>query len=347
MNSINNLIEFSPESIKKLKIEFKKILNERNVVFNNSQINELYSFIDNGIIEVSDDGEFTSNDELIYIYTSDVIIYQDGKKDPLSNATKNKIKKIPNAYNIKYLNGFKRYILNFNKLFLISTKNQYIYCRSLFSLELDDLIEIASHSFSHYLNNIYLLQDGKRIRKIVIGDDGTQIYKIDFGEYGVYIGQSKNVKKRMNGHKSQARSRNHCYVLNKLYETNPDYFCQCLLNYKILEKPKIVDYAKNGYTSTSFEYDCQIKSLKNGEKLLGKQCWDIDFRKYLANHVDEYEYQELLLKSFEINNNPKIHNGYSTYNPCSKTFHNKTMSYEDVEKYFNSLKQKYIKKEAV
>ena len=89
---------------------------------------------------------------------------------------------------------------------------------------------------------------------------------------------------------------------------------------------------------TNAEYDEQINALRNGKKLLGKQCWDDDFRKYLAFNVDEYEYQELLAKSYVINNDPNKSSGYSTYNEKTKS-NQPRMRYEDVVRYFEELRK--------
>ena len=337
MTDINQLIEFSTDSITKLKNGLKETLNKYNEVFTESQLSEVYSFIDNGNIEIVNNGYFNMKNDNNFDYISDILICQKAKKEILSNNIKSKLRKVTNTYNIQYLNGFKKYILNYNCLFHCATKCKYNFIKKIFTLNFDEIIDIASSTQKHYLDNIYVTDDNNKKRKIIVGDDGVQIYKIDFGKYGVYIGQSVNLKKRMNGHKNQARTNDHCYVLNQLYKTDYEYFCECLSNYKVLEKPKIIDYVQGGYTSTCFEYDCQIEALLNGERLLGKQCWDIDFRKYLATHVSEYEYQKLLKRSFEINRDPDMDSGYSTYNPCSKKFQNQTMDYKDVIKYFNLL----------
>ena len=162
------------------------------------------------------------------------------------------------------------------------------------------------------------------------------IYKIDFGEYGVYIGQTQNIKNRMNTHKNTAKNFEHCYILNMLYKTDKDLFLNALDNVKILCTFDTYKYLSE---VTNAEYDAQIDALRNGEKLLGKQCWDDDFRKYLAFNVNEYEYQELLARSYEINNDPNNPNGYSTYNPLAKRIQNRTMDYKDVVRYFEELRK--------
>ena len=182
-------------------------------------------------------------------------------------------------------------------------------------------------------------KDGKYEQKCLCVNNEISVYRIDFGEYGVYIGQSKDVKKRMNGHKNQAKKGNHCYVLNELFKKDEDFFMNALKNVQIVEMPMYTDYKGSRYTVTDFEYENQVEALKNGEKLLGKQCWDTDFRDYLAHHVDEYEYQELLEKSYQINKDPNNPNGYSTYNPCAKRLYNKQMNYEDVVRYFETLRK--------
>ena len=160
------------------------------------------------------------------------------------------------------------------------------------------------------------------------------IYKIDFGDYGVYIGQTQNIKNRMNTHKNTAKNFEHCYVLNMLYKTNKDLFLKALDNVEIIRTFDTYEYFSE---VTNAEYDEQINALRNGEKLLGKQCWDDDFRKYLAFNVDEYEYHELLAKSYLINNDPNKNSGYSTYNERTKS-NQPRMRYEDVVRYFESLR---------
>lgn len=324
MLDINKYISFSDE----FNINFKNCLigylKEYNKILNESKLNNLINFINNGIIELSCDGEFIkfdgNTDE--YYYISDILICQKGKNDPLLKFLTGKLRSV--SYEIKYLEGIKKYILNFNKMFKYITKNTLSYrVGKIINMNITDLSEIASESNYAYLDNIYEIINGKEVRKILLADDGVQIYKLDFGQYGIYIGQSKNIKERMRGHKNQAKLGNHCYILNELYKSDYEYFCECINNYQILEKPKIVDYVIGGYSSTSFEYDSQIKALRNGEKLLGRQCWDKDFKQYLAERVTPQEYQELLKKSFEINNNPNIEGSYSTYNPCYKGKMNK------------------------
>ena len=160
------------------------------------------------------------------------------------------------------------------------------------------------------------------------------IYKIDFGDYGVYIGQTQNIKNRMNTHKNTAKNFEHCYVLNMLYKTNKDLFLKALDNVEIIRTFDTYEYFSE---VTNAEYDEQINALRNGKKLLGKQCWDDDFRKYLAFNVDEYEYHELLAKSYLINNDPNKNSGYSTYNERTKS-NQPRMRYEDVVRYFESLR---------
>ena len=160
------------------------------------------------------------------------------------------------------------------------------------------------------------------------------IYKIDFGEYGIYIGQTQNIKNRMNTHKNTAKNFEHCYVLNMLYKTDKECFLNALDNVEILRTFDTYNYLSD---VTNAEYDAQIDALRNGEKLLGKQCWDDDFRKYLAFNVDEYEYHELLAKSYVINNDPNKSSGYSTYNEKTKS-NQPHMKYEDVVRYFESLR---------
>lgn len=160
------------------------------------------------------------------------------------------------------------------------------------------------------------------------------IYKIDFGEYGVYIGQTENIRKRMNGHKNSAKKETHCYILNELYRADKDYFQKCLDNVQILN-----EFSTYAHPSdvTNLEYQYQVECLRNGEKLLGKQCWDEKFRNYLSYYVDEYEYQELLYKSFKVNGSPYM-GGYSTYNEHAK-INGVHMRYEDVVRHFDSLRE--------
>lgn len=161
------------------------------------------------------------------------------------------------------------------------------------------------------------------------------IYKINFGEYGVYIGQTQNIKSRMNGHKNDAKKNEHCYVLNELYRNNNDFFLEALNKVEIIKTFETYEYHSE---VTKAEYNAQIDALRNGEKLLGRQCWDDDFRNYLAYNVDEYEYHELLAKSYLINNDPNKHGGYSTYNERTKS-EQPRMRYEDVVRYFESLRK--------
>ena len=138
----------------------------------------------------------------------------------------------------------------------------------------------------------------------------------------------------MNTHKNTAKNFEHCYVLNMLYKTNKDLFLKALDNVEIIRTFDTYEYFSE---VTNAEYDEQINALRNGKKLLGKQCWDNDFRKYLAFNVDEYEYHELLAKSYLINNDPNKNSGYSTYNERTKS-NQPRMRYEDVVRYFESLR---------
>lgn len=338
MINIDKYLDYSDKNINDVKEAFKYVLSKNNEWLDETQLDEIYSFIDNGIIDFSNSGFFLKNEENgKYDFISDVSVYQNAKKEIFSSKTKSKIKNQPGIYTIINY-GVKKYILNLNRLFEYATKKKKSFYARHFSASLDDLIDIASDNGVYCLDNVFEMKDKKRIRKVVIGDRNIQIYKIDFGKYGVYIGQSKNVEKRMSGHKNHAKKKEHCFILNQLYENDKDYFCKCLENYQILEKPKIVNYEDCIRSTTDIEYSYQIEALRNGERLLGKQCWDKDFRQYLATHVDEYEYQELLEKSFEINNDPNLHDGYSTYNPYAKQLRYKTMDYKDVVKYFESLR---------
>ena len=341
MTIVENIIQNIDEN--DIKDMLKQSLSQYNVVLNEKCLNEMLTFIDESKIEISNNYSFLKNpnkkDE--YIITSLIGIYQESTKCPISSALQSKLRDIrtKGCYRIHPLeNRIKRY--------WISLKHAYsFFCDKIIGYPLgtvtfDEVKEYVNECKDGCYDLIYDTdENGKKIRKILYTKDMVSIYKIDFGEHGIYIGQSKKVKTRMGGHRGQVSKGKHCYILNQLYKNDRKAFIEALNNVQILDTPNYLDYVRHGNAITNLEYSYQIEALRNNEKLLGKQCWDEDFRSYLAHNVDEYEYQELLAKSYQINNDPNNPNGYSTYNPCAKRLQNKQMSYEDVVRYFETLRQ--------
>lgn len=325
-----------------LKNMLKSSLVKNNIELNKKCLDEMLEFIDNCKFEISESYKFIKvPDKNEYNIVSFVYIYQEGTKCPISPSLTSKLKDIrtKGCYRIIPTNNrTKKYWISFQHAYSFFCKKGISY--SFGSVTFDELSEYVNE----YKDGCYDLifdtdENGNVVRKILYTNNKTSIYKIDFGEYGVYIGQTKNINSRMSGHRGQASKGKHCYTLNELYKNDRELFNKALKNVQILDTPSYLDYVKHGNAITNIEYNYQIEALRNGEKLLGKQCWDEDFRSYLARNVDEYEYQELLARSFEINNDPNNPNGYSTYNPFAKRIQYRIMDYKDVVRYFEELRK--------
>ena len=267
-----------------------------------------------------------------------IIEINDISKDPKYSVSK----LIKEGIITNYEDDKDKYILSFSTYIqYINGKKELILCRSI---PKDEVPYSNKNAIIRYFNTHnkgakeYFPDKGETPPPLLENKEKIKpkkyIYKIDFGEYGIYIGQTQNIKNRMNTHKNTAKNFEHCYVLNMLYKTDKECFLNALDNVEILRTFDTYKYLSD---VTNAEYDAQIDALRNGEKLLGKQCWDDDFRKYLAFNVDEYEYHELLAKSYVINNDPNKSSGYSTYNEKTKS-NQPHMKYEDVVRYFESLR---------
>lgn len=306
----------------KIKTDIKNVLIENNKLLTDKQLNELLLFIDNENISI--DNEYTfikqyKDDK--FALCGEILIYYIGTKQKLSY---NLIKKINKAYHVS-LNpsGDKIYKINFNQLFCIISDAVYFH-QFKKDISCDEIIEYVKTSLgkTYYTKIFELSENDDYIRKSICLSDKI-VYKIDFGPYGIYIGQTKDLKKRLQTHKSTAKNRRHCYVLNELYNNDEDFFNKSITNnVEIIEKPVYIDYSNGYYSITDFEYDLQIEALRNGERLLGKQCWDKDFKEYLSKHVNIDECQLLLSRSYEINRDPNIDGGIHTNTK------NKSKSYE-------------------
>lgn len=340
MNVVENIIKNIDED--EIKDLLKTSLKQNNIELNEKCLNEMLEFIDNCQIEISEKYSFIkipNKDE--FVITAWIFIYQEGTKCPISSALQSKLRDVRTKGCYRVFHGenrIKKYWISFQHAYSFFCGKGVSY--SLGSLTFDELVDYVNECRGGHYNLIYEMDENKkRVRKTLHTKDIISIYKIDFGEHGVYIGQSKNVKTRISGHKNQASKGKHCYVLNELYKNDFDTFYKSLKNVQILDNATYLDYVEHDNAIRNLEYSYQVEALRNGEKLLGKQCWDTDFRDYLAHHVDEYEYQELLEKSYQINKDPDNPNGYSTYNPCAKRLYNKQMRYEDVVRYFESLRK--------
>lgn len=335
----NFIVDYDEEKLKKimmsLLVQHNKVLDEKNLC-------ELLDYIKNSTIKLGEKYAFFKDYESdVYKLNTTISFYQTGTKEIISPSLRSKFKngKGYDCYDIIYLSGKnKMYIFSFDNLFsFLSEGLCYYHHFTIFTF--DELVQFVKEHGGYCCHIYEKNENGKYEQKSICIENGISVYRIDFGEYGVYIGQSKDVKKRMGAHKSQAKKGNHCYVLNELFNKDENFFMNALKNVQIIEMPIYTEYKGGRYTVADFEYDLQINALRNGEKLLGRQCWDTDFRDYLAHNVDEYEYQELLEKSYQINKDPNNPNGYSTYNPCAKRLYNKQMNYEDVVRYFETLRK--------
>lgn len=335
----NFVVNYDEDKLKKIMMS---VLIKHNKVLDEKHLRELLDYLENSRIQLGSKFVFFKDSENdIYKMNTSIAFYQTGTKEIISQSLRSKFKnsKGCKCYDIIHMGGKdKRYMFSFDELFTyLSEGLSYLHYFTNFTF--DELVDFVKGRGGHFSRIYEKNKDGKYEQKCLCVNNEISVYRIDFGKYGVYIGQSKDVKKRMNGHKNQAKKGNHCYVLNELFKKDEDFFMNALKNVQIIEMPMYTDYKGSRYTVTDFEYENQVEALRNGEKLLGKQCWDTDFRDYLAHHVDEYEYQELLEKSYQINKDPNIDSGYSTYNPCAKRLYNKQMSYEDVVRYFETLRK--------
>ena len=329
-----------------LKEDIKDKLKKYNSRLNNEQLTNFFEYIDTCEIKLhTDDYHFVKTGEDEYSIYAPMRMYYVGKNEIFSSSLHDIMKNSeargcyqvrPNYKNSEDTLYHTHFVMAFK--FLCGRP----YYLPIKALTFDELVQHANDFYNGYLDGIIEPSENGMMRKVICTKESMFIYKIDFGEYGVYIGQSNNIKTRMSGHRSSASKGKHCYVLNELYKHNRDLFNTALKNVSILDRPIYFNEPKHTDENviTNLEYSFQLEALRNGEKLLGRQCWDESFRHYLALHTNEYEFQELLAKSFQINKDPNNNNGYSTHNPFAKEINNRIMNYEDVVKYFDSLWEK-------
>lgn len=326
--------------INDLKEHIKSELTKYNTRLDDECLKCLLTFIDNSEIRFTDDtNSFVKIDDDKYGVYSYIWLYQFGDEEPFIPALYDIFQDVKalRCYRSGNTKDGRIHVLHFNYAFKFLCNYRRFISAETFTLK--ELVDYADEYCNGYCDNIIeFTGEEKGIAKVICTPKYISVYKIDFGNHGVYIGQTKNVKTRMSGHKSQASKGKHCYVLNELYKNDLDTFIKALKNVQILDRPIYLDAKKNKNIITPIEYSYQIEALRNGEKLLGRQCWDDDFRWYLGQNVDEYEYQELLAKSYQINKDPNNSNGYSTRNYFAKNIGNRIMNYEDVVKYFETLK---------
>ena len=322
-----------------VKCSLKDFLCKHNVVLNDECLNGMLDFIDKCETKFIRPYKFiqcskTKTDE--FYLTADISLSLLTNTCPFSPTVKSQLEMLKLGNNKTLPLYVARHPKNCedSSLILYYMLNGCIFklCNEkptptvLLKVTLEDIIEYANETGDACHFEI-ISKDDTIHNKVFYGENNILskkvVYKIDFGEYGIYIGQTKNIATRMEGHKNSAKNKTHCYVINTLYKNNPILFENALSNVKILDKPMLLDKMDGFDGITTLEYQYQVEALRNGEKLLGRQCWDNDFKKFLSYCVDENEYLELLEKSYVINNNPKINKGYSKYNACE--FHKELM----------------------
>lgn len=319
------------KDINSLKARIKDILTTENVLLDDECLNEVLDFIDDSEVMIDNTNVHFLTSDYKNFTTAFEVIFKKGKDSlGFSDKLQSELKKMfPKHFtqDVIYLYMIRRFC-NFN-WFRITRK----------TITFDALISHIDTYYKGVYDFIFECNsDDKMKHKSLFTPTAKYIYKIDFGEHGVYIGQTKNVKSRMSSHKRDAKNGNHCYAMNELYKNHPTLFENAIKNVTILDRPLFFDFSRVRNGITSLEYQYQVEALQNGERVLGRQCWDDDFRNYLAYNVDEFDYQKLLAWSYEINNDPNINKGYSLENPrLTKTYRH--MNYEDVVKYFETLRK--------
>lgn len=129
------------------------------------------------------------------------------------------------------------------------------------------------------------------------------VYLIDFGNGYCYIGQSNNCTDRMVKHKNEKRIlRDKSQTAINLFMADKKAWRKSVDNHEIVKRfPEAHDFE-----ITDFEYELQLKVLKEGKKLLGKQYSDMAFKLWLKIKLGKDEALRIIELSRSINEQGEV-----------------------------------------
>lgn len=107
------------------------------------------------------------------------------------------------------------------------------------------------------------------------------IYRIQLGE-ACYIGQTKNIEQRKEGHIRKARNNAHCKEFIEAYKRNSDEFIKAV---KSMEVIKRFDKTATEKEVSEWEYSYQIELMLRGVKVLGQFDNDTKFKQFFVNKL--------------------------------------------------------------
>ena len=132
------------------------------------------------------------------------------------------------------------------------------------------------------------------------------IYRITWEGGYCYIGQTINPYSRRLLHKQKSDIyKNKSKTAIALYNKNPEKWCKSVDNMEVIHEFKGL-YIPNTLEATAQEYDLQVASLLSGEKLLGKQYADKNFKLYVYGKYGNAILEKVVSLSRSINEQGEV-----------------------------------------